>query len=779
MIRALTGCSTRHPWKTIALWGVLGFVLIGLAPTLLGRVTQSQTGDFLPRSYDSAAALRIAEEQFGVDPDASTVTVLVARTDGRALEPADQERVAAEAAKLAQRRVTMPRKDDGPQFLIPDRSQTPRVAPAMTAPDRSFELLSVQLTGSPADQGVQGVYRAFRDAARAQFAEAGMRTGFTGGLADTVDTTDAHDTAAKVGGALVLVLIVLLNVLVFRSVLAALLPLLAVTVIGGVAVGAVAGTALLTGRKLDAGTPGLINVVLLGIGIDYLLFLLFRFREQLRARPEQPAREAAAQVSARVGTAITSAALTIVAAFATLGLATFGQFRSLGPAIAVAVLVMLLGSLTLMPALLAAAGRKMFWPSKTLRHQPRDGRAARFGELVARRPLAMLTASIALLAALAAGLAGIRMDYGQADSGARTPAAATAVEISRALPAGVSDPTSVYVTSTDGSALSTARLDGLSRALTGVDGVGQVAPTVLNADQRAARIDLYPTAAPQSQQARDLASGPIRAAVAQHTPAGTSAHVGGTAAIFADVSTAVGRDLRIVFPVAAALIALILLLLLRSLLAPLVLMLAVGLGFAATLGAATLVFQHLLGKPGVSFTLPLVLFLFVVALGTDYNILISDRIREEMRRPGPARDAVARAVRYTTPAITMAGLVLAGSFGTLATTPGSEQVAFAMALGIMLSALVLSLVLVPALAALLGRAIWWPLRPRPTDDVRPRHAAVVPAPGPAPDSPRPFGPAPAAGPVHDTRHDVLHDGLYDVPGERPGRYPTGEPKRAR
>ncbi|MGW2816422.1 MMPL family transporter [Streptomyces sp. NPDC001415] len=713
MIRALTGYSTKHPWKVIALWAVLGLALTALAPTLFARVTQNQTGNFLPRSYDSAAALRIAEERFGVDPDATTVTVLVGRADGKALGAADHQRVEAEAAKLGGRRVVMPREDDGPEFLIPDRSQTPRIAPAMTAPDRSFELLSVELTGNPSDTGVQGVYRAFRDAARTQFGEAGMRTGFTGALADTVDTTDANKTATTIGGALLMGLIVLLNVLVFRSVLAAVLPLLAVAIIGGAAAGAVALVAMLTGLELDAGTPGLINVVLLGIGIDYLLFLLFRFREQLRSRPEQLAREAAGEVCARVGTAITSAALTIVAAFATLGVATFGQFRSLGPAIAVAVLVMLFGSLTLLPALLAAAGRKMFWPSRALRHEPREGRAARLGALVTRRPLLMLAASVALLGALAAGLIGIRMDYGQGGSGDKTPAAATAAEISRALPAGVSDPTSVYVTANDGGPLTVTRLDGLSHALTQVKGVGQVAPTVLNKDHRAARIDLYPTADPQSEQARDLASGPIRDAVARHTPAGTTAHVGGTPAIIADISTAVDHDLRIVFPVAAALIGLILLLLLRSLLAPVILMISVGLGFAATLGAATLLFQHGLGKPGVSFTLPLVLFLFVVALGTDYNILITDRIREEMRHPGPARAAVARAVRHTAPAIATAGLVLAASFASLATTPGSEQVAFAMALGIMLSALVLSLVLVPALAALLGRAIWWPVRPVP------------------------------------------------------------------
>ncbi|WP_328765546.1 MMPL family transporter [Streptomyces sp. NBC_00272] len=732
MIRALTGYSTRHPWKVITLWAVLGLALSALAPTLLARVTQNQTGDFLPRSYDSAAALHIAEEQFGVDPDATTVTVLVARADGKPLDAADQQQIEARAAKLAQRRVVMPRQDDKPQFLVPDRSQTPRIAPAMTAPDRSFQLLSVELLGNPADEGVQGVYRAFRDSARTQFAEAGMRTGFTGGLADTVDTADSHATATKVGGTLITLLIVLLNVLVFRSVLAALLPLLAAAMIIGVAGGAVAGAAMLTGLKLDAGTPGLINPVLLGIGIDYLLFLLFRFREQLRARPEQSAREAAGQVAGRVGTAITSAALTIVAAFATLGVATFGQFRSLGPAIAVAVLVMLLGSLTLMPALLAAAGRKMFWPSRALRREPPEGLAARFGALVTRRPLMMLAASVALLGALAAGTVGIRMDYGQGDSGARTPAAATTAEISRALPAGVSDPTSVFVAAEDGGTLTADRLGGLSRALAEVEGVGQVAPTVLNEDHRAARIDVYPTADPQSQEARDLASGPIRAAVAAYAPAGTAAHVGGTAAVFADISAAVDHDLTIVFPVAAVLIALILLLLLRSLLAPMALLLSVGLGFAATLGAATLLFQHALGRPGVSFTLPLVLFLFVVALGTDYNILITDRIREEMRRPGPARAAVARALRHTAPAIATAGLILAGSFATLATTPGTEQVAFAMTLGILLSALVLSLVLVPALAALLGRTLWWPVRPRPTPGTRLRPRTTEPAGDPEP-----------------------------------------------
>ncbi|WP_420078217.1 MMPL family transporter [Streptomyces sp. JL4002] len=720
MIRALTGFSTRNAWKVIALWAVLGIAAAVLGQAFVFRAVQPGTAGFLPAHYDSAAAMKTAEEHFGLQPDAAALTLLVAREDGAPLTASDEARIDARAAELAGRRVAMPRTEET-MPLAQDHSQVPRVAPAMTAPDRSFRLLTVELTGNPADPGMQATYRAFRDAARDLLAQDRLRTGFTGGIADRVDATEAEETRTKVVGALMLGVIVLLHVLVFRSVLAALLPLLAVSVIGGAAIGVVVGAALLTGTGLADSTPGLINVVLVGIGIDYFLFLLFRFREYLRAHPESSGREAAAEVAGRVGTAVTSAALTIVAAFATLAVASFGQFRVLGPAIALSVLVMLLGTLTFMPALLAVTGRRMFWPSRALEREPRAGVAARVGDRVARRPLVPVLASVALLGALAAGVAGMRMDYGQGGAGTeRTAAVATAEEISRALPAGVSDPATVFVTAADGAELTSGRLGGLATALERVDGVGRVGETVLTEDRRAARIDLFLTAESHRQEARDLVTGPVRDTVAVHAPAGTEAHVGGTAAVFADISTAVDQDLKVVFPVAAALIALILLVLLRSLLAPVVLLATVGLGFAATLGASALVFQHGLGRPGVDFTLPLVLFLFVVALGTDYNILMSDRIREEMERPGPARAAVGRAVRHTAPAIATAGLVLAASFGSLAVTPApsTQQIGFATALGILLSAFVLSIVLVPALTALLGRSTWWPVRPRPSGDAQ-------------------------------------------------------------
>ncbi|MFB7105566.1 MMPL family transporter [Streptomyces hydrogenans] len=712
MIRALTGFSTRRPWRVIAVWAVVGIAAAVLGQVLVFRVTHTDSAGFLPREYDAAAALRVAREEFGAEPDAETVTVLVARRDGRPLGDADRERVVGVARALSHARVEMPWADEQIPGLSKDYSQVPEVELTATAPDGSFALLGARLRGNSTDPGMHALYRAFQDRVQEEFDEAGLRTGFTGGLAELVDRADGEKTTRLVVGLVMLGLIVLVNVLVFRSVLAAFVPLLAVSVVGGAAAGTVVGAALLTGFALDPGTPSMIGTVLVGIGVDYFLFLLFRFREELRRRPEEHHRLVAADVAGRVGTAVTSAALTIVAAFATLGVATFGQFRVLGPSVAVSVLVMLLASLTLMPALLAVAGRRMFWPSKSLTKPGNPGLAGRTGELVARRPLLVFVASAALLGALAVGVAGVRMDFGAGGTPRGTAAADTAREIAGALPPGVSDPTTVYVTADDGRALDADGLRALRGALSGVDGVGSVAAPVFDADRTAARLDAYLTVDARSERARELVAGPMREAVREATPPGLTAHVGGTAAVFADVETAVDRDLRTVFPVAAALIALILVVLLRSLAAPVVLMLAVGLCFAATLGAAALVFQHLGGAPGVNFVLPLVLFLFVVALGTDYNILVSDRLREEMARGGPARAAVARAVRHTAPAIATAGVVLAASFGALAVNadPSTRQLGFATALGILLSAFVLSLLLVPSAAALLGRGMWWPSR---------------------------------------------------------------------
>ncbi|MFG3260505.1 MMPL family transporter [Streptomyces sp. NPDC048172] len=739
MIRSITSYAARNRWKTLVVWLVLGAALTFVGQTMMHRVTDAQSADFLPSTYDSAKALDIAEREFGEKPDDNAVTVLVARTDGAELTGGDRKHIARTAAALGEERITA----EKPEPFAVDHSQTPKVAAGPVEPGGKFQLLTVSLHGNANDPALHEVYEEFRDSARKEFAESGLRTGFTGGIAGTVDSLKANEDTEKLVGILTMGLIVLLNICAFRSVLAAIVPLFAVSLVGGAGAGTVVGMAKLLSIRLDAGTPSLIGVVLLGIGIDYFLFLMFRFREELRADPGLDRREAAARASGRVGAAVTSAALTIVAAFATLGLASFGQFRVLGPAIAVAVLVMLLASLTLMPALLALFGRALFWPARAWKQERTDGAAARLGRSVSRRPVRHVLACLALMGALAAGVAGVRMSYDMPET-KETAASRVADEISRALPAGAADPHTVYVRDGAGRPLDKGALDALAGALGKVGGVGQVGGPELTKDGSAARMNVFLSSGSESQKARDLVSGPVRDAMVAHTPEGAEAHITGTAAVFADISTAVDKDLRLVFPVAAGLIALILLLLLRSLLAPLVLMLAIGCGFVATLGASTLVFQHGLDRPGVTFTLPLVLFLFVVALGTDYNILISDRIREEMAKPVPARQAVSEAVRHTAPAVVTAGLVLAGSFASLIAGPDTQEIGFSTGLGILLSSLVLATVLVPALAALLGRGLWWPRGRVRTDagDVSVEDAPVggsvtPPGPAPAPDPERP------------------------------------------
>ena len=215
---------------------------------------------------------------------------------------------------------------------------------------------------------------------------------------------------------------------------------------------------------------------------------------------------------------------------------------------------------------------------------------------------------------------------------------------------------------------------------------------------------------PGSDAALANVEGPVRDTAHSAAPDGTEAFVGGTTSIFVDLDDAMARDYSVVFPVAAVLIMIILALLLRSLVAPVYLMLSVGLGFTAALGATVLVFQGLMGEQGLIFILPIYIYLFVVALGTDYNILMVARLREEAREGLEPRAGAAKAIEHAGPTVAAAGLILAGTFASLMLAEGTffKSMGFSFAVGIALAAFVMALFLTPALTALLGHAAWWP-----------------------------------------------------------------------
>jgi RND superfamily putative drug exporter len=202
----------------------------------------------------------------------------------------------------------------------------------------------------------------------------------------------------------------------------------------------------------------------------------------------------------------------------------------------------------------------------------------------------------------------------------------------------------------------------------------------------------------------------LRPAADAAAPDGSEAYVGGLTSVFVDFQAAMNRDYKVVFPVAAVIIMIILALLLRSLVAPLYLIASVGLGFGATLGAAVLVFQHAAGENGLIFLLPIYIYLFVVALGTDYNILMIARLREESRAGKSSRDAAAEAVHHAGPTIAAAGVILAGTFASLMLAGNSLLVTmgFSIAFGILVAAFVMSMFFTPAITALIGHAAWWP-----------------------------------------------------------------------
>ena len=692
MFATLGRLVVQHPWKVVAAWVVGAVALISLSPPL-SDVVEADQASFLPASYESVQAEELARAAFAQHAGA-TAAAVVTRADGQPLRPEDSARVQRLAAELAGAGI--------------GRVAAVVTGPQAVSPNRKVQLVSITFTGSAQDRAVQDALVALRERTAGALAGSGLRAAFTGDVAVLVDNLDAFREAERIVGFVTILLIVVLQLAIFRSPLAALLPLLAVGLVFALSQSLIALAGKAFGFSVGQELPTLLTVVLFGIGTDYVLFLLFRYRERLRAG--DAGRAAVARAVERAGEVIASAAAAVVVAFSALLLASLGFFRTLGPGLAISVLVMLVAAVTLVPAILALAGPRVFWPSKSWQAPPRAPLARRLGQAVARRAGAVAGATGLLLAALASGVAGFNASYdtlSQLPEG--TESARALKDLQAGFPAGALNPTTVYLRG--GAPLDQAAVQAFAARLAGAEGVGQVQPPQLGQDGRVARVNLLLAVEPFSGEALDAIE-PLREAARAAAPAGTEVLVGGSTASLADLRQASERDVRVVFPVAGAAILLILVLLLRSLLAPAYLMVAVMLGVAASLGASVYVVQGLQGEPGVVFMLPILLYLFVVAIGTDYNILMVARLREEASAGHGPRAAAALAIEHAGPSAAAAAAILAGTFASLllAGVALLTQTGFAVTAGILLSAFVVSILLVPALTALAGRAAWWPGR---------------------------------------------------------------------
>jgi RND superfamily putative drug exporter len=695
----------HNPWKVIAAWVIAAVAVVAFAPTL-ADVTNKDQAAFLPDKYESVQAQKLAADAFGQTNDA-TASIVIKRGAGGELTAADQAKVTELANKITAAKI--------------DRVTGAITGPQAVSPNKQVQIVSVGLKGLPEDQAVLDAVQKVRDVTGPALTGSDLEYGVTGDAALFLDNQDAFEGAFVVVGIATIVLIIGLLLVIYRSPVAALLPILTVGLVSAIAPGLIALAAKAFDLQVTQDLQTILTVVLYGVGTDYILFLLFRYRERLRAG--EPSKQALVNATTRVAEVIVSAAGAIIVAFSALLLAVFGGFKSLGPGLAIAVAVMAFAAITLIPAVVSLLGPKVFWPSKSWQKSPKGAMFKRFGRFTARRPAVVATVSGGLMVALALGALGMKVDYdafSQLPDG--TESARAIKDLQAGFPAGALNPTTVYVRSTDGTALDPAELTTYAGKLAKVEGVGAVLPAgadgslaLLNPDRTVAQINVVLSGAPYATSSLDLVDGKLREVSHAEAPEGTTTLLGGVTASYTDIRDANSRDLSVIFPVAGGLIAIILALLLRSLLAPLVLMIAVVLSFFSSIGATVLVFQGAAGHAGVTFSLPIMLYLFVVAIGTDYNILMIARLREEAESGTSPREAADLAIEHGGPSVAAAGLILAGTFSSLMLAGMAllTEMGFSVAAGIVISAFLMSIFLVPSVTALLGHRAWWPRRIKP------------------------------------------------------------------
>jgi RND superfamily putative drug exporter len=575
------------------------------------------------------------------------------------------------------------------------------------------------------------------------------------------------------GASFIFILILLL--IIFRSLLAPLITvipaLLSVTIAGPII--AELGT---HGLKVSTISQLLLIVLVLGAGTDYGLFLVFRVRERLRLGDNS--KDAVVNALTKVGESITFSAFTVIAALLSLLFATFQIYSDLGIPLAIGIGVMLLAGLTLLPALLAIFGRAAFWPSKHRAGTETTGVWGRIAARIVKRPGVALATGVIVFGALSAAVTAYAGGGfgGQVNAPAGSDSAAGTALLNEYFPVTAANPTNlVYRLSAPAWSPATAAeiasattqlskdsvFSGISGPLNPVGGSGftpaeytelhallgsgalattpppvpAAAAGKITSAQWAGAYQMY--RATQQFVSKDgktiqfeasLSAGdPSTTAAVNTTPAArdaTAAAAGtlhatdygvtGEAPAIYDISSISNSDLAHVIPIAIIVIGVLLALVMRSLVAPLYLIASVAISYFAALGLAVVLFIEIGGNGGITFILPFLMFIFLLALGEDYNILVMTRIREEAHHL-PLREAVARAIGVTGTTVTSAGLVLAGTFAVFAVIGGRSsggsqitEVGVGLAAGVLMDTFVVRTVLVPCTVVLLGRWNWWP-----------------------------------------------------------------------
>jgi RND superfamily putative drug exporter len=696
---------------SILVWlSIGGFA--GGAFSKISTVQENDNSAFLPDSAESTIAGEVLVKFSSQDDQLFPALLLLLGDLNPATNAQAFERVNQYSATLLSKTLPATGKPLSTYF-----AQGVPLTPIPSADGKAI-LINAQLDFAVADANIDGepifpkIIEFIREDMEKEFTSAGITTHVTGpaGLfADLFEAFGSIDTRLL---QTTLIVVAIILIVVYRSPVLWILPLFTAASALGIATMIVYYLAREDIIDLNGQTQGILDVLVLGAATDYALLLIARYREELH---QHQSRFEAMKIALRgVVEPIIASGSTVIAGLMVLLLSDLSSNRGLGPVGSIGIASSMLAVLTLLPALLIVFGRWIFWP-KIPRFGDVDeklsGIWSKVGSLVDRRPKAVwISTALALL--IFAGFSTTLKSDGLSQSEAfttRTDSVIGLEKLGEHFPSGEGTPVEIVVDQADiaSAAAAIGRVSNVASVvpLTNVDPVTQRPTSELKVVD--GKVVLYATlkVAPDSAEGKE--SIPlIRQAAKQVNP---NILVGGQSAIGYDVDQSSRRDNRVIIPIVLLLIAVILGFLLRSILAAALLLGTVVLSFAATLGVCALVFDNVFGFAGTDAAFPLFAFIFLVALGIDYNIFLMTRVREESLKIG-TRAGIIKGLTVTGGVITSAGIVLAATFGVLGILPlvFLAELGFAVAFGVLLDTIIVRSLLVPALVRVIGPKIWWP-----------------------------------------------------------------------
>jgi len=687
----------------------------------INDVTQNSTKDFLPKNSPTDQASKL-EQAFQKQDTASNAVLVASRSGGRLT---DKDNVALRSAvdKVRHTKEVTEVDDLG-----------------VSADGQAHEYL-VGVSGAAFGNGAFDIVDNIRSAIHDTSKPAGLKVNLTGDLAGSVDQENANSSGRNKTELYSVVLILILLLLVFRSILAPIVTLLPAALALVVAQPVIAESTK-AGVQVGFITQILLIILLLGAGTDYGLFLVFRVREEMRTKGLN-AKDAVVEALTHVGESITFSALTVVGALLCLMLATFGLYKGLGPALAIGLGIMLLIALTFLPALVSVLGRAVFWPTKTSQRETKIGLWGRLADKAIKKPILVLLLGVVIFGGLGLGLVGYKSaGFGDVSAPAGSDSAAGQKVIEQHFPAANDNPqllifrfnqsvwdnpqpavkaqaelasSSLYKAvsgplNANGFILTGEQLHQLHGSSTPAEtALGQYISKDGKTLQYYAILSAGNTGSVPALEAIPAVRAELNKVAKDIGAEQNSVYSADSVAY--DINQTTNKDLLKIIPIVLLVIAALLAILLRSLVAPWYLIATVGLSYVASLGLAMIVFVHILGHGGLNFVLPFLMFIFGMALGQDYNILVMSRIREEAHHNKSLFAAITKAIGITGTTVTSAGLILAGTFSIFGIVGGndqSQQIGYGVAFAILLDTFFVRTLVVPSIVALLGKRNWWP-----------------------------------------------------------------------